>query len=67
VYSNRNKYIENGEFTLVETAPWSVGIYRLNKTNLNYHLSCGGSIIAPNVVISGKIVVHCIYEGMEIT
>ncbi|KAL4112689.1 hypothetical protein QTP88_016431 [Uroleucon formosanum] len=52
VYSNHHQYIENGELTLVGTAPWSVGIYRLNKTNLNYHLSCGGSIIAPNVVIS---------------
>ena len=41
----------------VETTPWYVGIYGLNKTDFYYNLICGGSIIAPNLVISGKILV----------
>jgi len=44
----------NGKKALFGTAPWNVGIYRLNKDNINYDLICGGSIIAPNLVISGK-------------
>jgi len=47
--------ITNGKEALVGTAPWNVGIYKLNKTNSNYNLICGGSIIAPNLVVSGKI------------
>jgi len=50
--------IENGEKALVGTAPWNVGIYRLNKKNANHEMICGGSVIAPNLVISGKIVVQ---------
>jgi len=44
----------NGKKALVGTAPWNVGIYQLNNDNTNYELICGGSIIAPNLVISGK-------------
>jgi len=44
----------NGKKALFGTAPWNVGIYRLNKDNINYDLICGGTIIAPNLVISGK-------------
>jgi len=47
--------IENGETAPVGTAPWNVGIYKLNKKNSNYDLICGGSIISPNLVVSGKI------------
>jgi len=48
--------INNGEEAPIGTAPWNVGIYKLNKKSSNkYDLICGGSIIAPNVVISGKI------------
>ncbi|CAI6344828.1 unnamed protein product [Macrosiphum euphorbiae] len=51
------KYIAN-----IGTAPWNVGIYRLNKENSNYELICGGSIISPNLVVS---VAHCFWqEGM---
>lgn len=40
---------------LTETAPWNVGIYRLKyKNDINYDLICGGSLIAPTLVISGK-------------
>jgi len=43
--------INNGEQALIGTAPWNIGIYRLNDKN--HKLICGGSIIAPNLVISG--------------
>ncbi|XP_022162710.1 uncharacterized protein LOC111028389 isoform X2 [Myzus persicae] len=44
---------------MVGTAPWNAGIYRLKKENSNYDLICGGSIIAPNLVIS---VAHCFWK-----
>jgi len=50
--------IEYGENASVGTAPWNVGIYQLNKKNSNYDFICGGSIIAPNLVISGKFIVR---------
>ena len=41
------------------TAPWNVGVYRFNETiSNNYELICGGSIISPNLVVSGKIFVR---------
>jgi len=36
-------------------APWNVGIY---KKESNYEFIGGGSIIAPNLVISGNIFVQ---------
>jgi len=47
--------INNGEKAIVETAPWNVGLYRFNIKNFDYNLKCGGSIISPNLVVSGKI------------
>jgi len=47
--------INNGEKANVGTAPWNAAIYRFNKKNSNYDLICGGSIISPNLVVSGKI------------
>jgi len=44
--------------TAVETLPWNVQVYRLNITNFIYFRLCDGSIIATNVVISGKIIVQ---------
>jgi len=60
VYVNNDESIDKGEKSLVGTLPWNVGIYELNKRNSNYDLICGGSIIAPNVIISGKLLVQCI-------
>jgi len=48
-------FIDNGKKTPVGTSPWNVGVYKLNKTNSNYDWMCGGSIISPNLVVSGKI------------
>lgn len=42
----------NGKTTSSETMPWNVAIYK-NDHN-NYNLICGGTLIAPNIVISGK-------------
>jgi len=58
--------IDNGDQALVGTAPWNVGIYQLNKIDSNYDMICGGSIISPNLVISGKTFVRCILKRMEI-
>ncbi|XP_016655958.1 modular serine protease isoform X2 [Acyrthosiphon pisum] len=53
VYSNRTQYIQNDKFEIVGTSPWYVLISRQSKEIMEYRLSCGGSIITPNVVISG--------------
>jgi len=46
----------NGKQKLFATPSWFVEIYKRNPKNINvYNLLCGGSIIASNVVISGKI------------
>jgi len=62
VYIINQILINNGEEALVGTAPWNVGVYKLNKTTFNYNLICGGSIVSPNLVVSGKIDVKCIQE-----
>jgi len=44
----------NSKKAIVGTAPWNVGIYQLNKHTAMYTLICGGSIISPNLIVSGK-------------
>ncbi|XP_026813715.1 venom peptide isomerase heavy chain-like [Rhopalosiphum maidis] len=51
-YINGQILMANAKKALVGTAPWNVGIYRLNKDTSNYDLICGGSIISPNLVVS---------------
>jgi len=53
VYVNNDKLIDNDEKSIDETLPWKAGIFKLKKDNSKYNLTCTGSIIAPNVVISG--------------
>jgi len=60
LYIQNQVLINNGKKALIGTAPWNVGVYRLNKDNSTYDLICGGSIIAPNLVVSGKDFVLCI-------
>ncbi|CAI6349241.1 unnamed protein product [Macrosiphum euphorbiae] len=58
----KNQVTLKKDIANIGTAPWNVGIYRLNKENSNYELICGGSIISPNLVVS---VAHCFWqEGM---
>jgi len=55
--------IDDDKKGLIRGVPWSVGIYyytRLLKNPLAGYQFCEGSIIAPNIVISGKILVQCI-------
>eukprot|EP00102_Acyrthosiphon_pisum_P006978 XP_003241091.2 PREDICTED: uncharacterized protein LOC100572031 isoform X6 [Acyrthosiphon pisum] len=59
VYIISQVLINNGKKALVGTASWNVGIYQLNKKKTNYDLICGGSIIAPNLVISAA---HCFWK-----
>lgn len=35
------------------SAPWNVGIYRKINYN-NYSMICAGTLISPNVVVTGK-------------
>jgi len=62
VYVANKVLIDNGKKAQVGTAPWNAGVYQLNKENFNYDLICGGSLIAPNLIVSGKNFVQCIYE-----
>ncbi|CAI6346657.1 unnamed protein product [Macrosiphum euphorbiae] len=59
VYIINQILINNGEEALVGTAPWNVGVYKLNKTTFNYNLICGGSIVSPNLVVSAA---HCFWQ-----
>ncbi|CAI6344248.1 unnamed protein product [Macrosiphum euphorbiae] len=59
VYIINQTLINIGEESLVLTAPWNVGVYKLNKTTFNYNLICGGSIISPNLVVSAA---HCFWQ-----
>ncbi|KAE9523066.1 hypothetical protein AGLY_016538 [Aphis glycines] len=63
VYSSHPLPTINAKKQLFGTAPWNVRIYRLNKNhNINYDLICGGSIIAPKLVITAA---HCFwYTGI---
>jgi len=56
VFFYNPELIDNGEKTLVERASWVVRIYNRGRNGV-FYLLCGGSIIAPNIVISGKIIV----------
>jgi hypothetical protein len=53
-YASHQLLFDNGATTQVGTAPWNVGIYRFINESSTYFLICGGSIIAPNIVVSGK-------------
>ncbi|XP_029345055.1 uncharacterized protein LOC100167148 isoform X2 [Acyrthosiphon pisum] len=59
VYVKNHALIDNGDKALVGTAPWNVGIYQLNKTDYNYDMICGGSIISQNLIISAA---HCFWK-----
>ncbi|KAF0762508.1 Uncharacterized protein FWK35_00006322 [Aphis craccivora] len=58
-YVKHQLLIDNGKTAHVGTAPWNVGIYRFNEDNSIYDLICGGSIIAPNLVVSAA---HCFWQ-----
>ncbi|KAE9530732.1 hypothetical protein AGLY_011194 [Aphis glycines] len=59
-YTISEPLIANGKEANYGTAPWNVGIYRLNKINSNYDLICGGSIITPILVVSAA---HCFKQN----
>lgn len=53
--TNQNIFEKGQNEATVETAPWNVEIYTLDDSKPYYRNLCGGSIIAPNIVISGAI------------
>lgn len=50
-------FIPGGEEQKYSSAPWNTGIYYQNKKN-EYELICSGTLISPNLVVSGKNKVH---------
>lgn len=46
--------IVNGKQVEYGTFPWHVGIYR-KQTNGNYEQICGGTLVKPDLVISGTL------------
>lgn len=44
--------IGNGAIAKYGTAPWNVGLYKLE--NVTYDIICGGSLISANLVVTGK-------------
>ena len=49
-----------GTYTAVGQFPWHVAIYSVPR---QYRLICGGTLIAPNVVLSGKLYIRHTEEG----
>lgn len=50
--STKNSYF-HGVKEKFSTAPWNAGVYKRSASN-KYDLICGGTLIAPNLIISGK-------------
>ncbi|XP_060870828.1 transmembrane protease serine 9-like isoform X2 [Metopolophium dirhodum] len=59
LYTNQ-VLIKNGQKALYRMAPWTVGVYRINKSNSSYDFICGGSIISSNLVVSAA---HCFWKS----
>ncbi|XP_025198052.1 modular serine protease-like isoform X2 [Melanaphis sacchari] len=56
-YTPHQALILGGNEAVYGSAPWNVGVYRKNKNTFN--LICGGSLIAPNLVVSAA---HCFWQ-----
>ncbi|XP_026815140.1 modular serine protease-like isoform X2 [Rhopalosiphum maidis] len=59
-YIGHQLLIDNGKKAQIGTAPWNVAVYRFNKENSKYDLICGGSLIAPNLIVSAA---HCFWQN----
>lgn len=46
----------NGKIARSELMPWNVAIYKNDKNK--YNMICGGTLIAPKLVISGNIIAN---------
>lgn len=51
----------NGKIARSELMPWNVAIYKNDKNK--YNMICGGTLIAPKLVISGNIISYTIPHG----
>jgi len=56
---------EESNQSIIALAPWTVAVYEKNADS-KFDFICPGSIIAPNIVISGKALAQCNNRGMEI-
>ena len=52
IADNAVTLISHGTKSKLGRHPWHVGLYKLNNVN-EFSFTCGGSIISPNLVISG--------------
>ncbi|XP_050054368.1 modular serine protease-like [Aphis gossypii] len=57
-YTPNQALILEGVEAVYGSAPWNVGVYRKNNKN-SFDLICGGSLIAPNLVVSAA---HCFWQ-----
>lgn len=46
--------ILNGTPTSSTSVPWNVAVYSRKNNYNDYELICGGTLIAPNLVVSGN-------------
>jgi len=65
VHTDGKILINNGKTSYFGTVPWNVGIYKFNEESSVYDLICGGSIISPNLVVSGIICSMCLRPKKE--
>lgn len=52
-------FVVGGRLVNITEVPWHVGIYKLNRNNNGYDISCGGTIVNALVVISAM---HCFWN-----
>jgi len=59
-YTPNQVLILDGTEAKYGSAPWNVGVYRKSTRNI-FNMICGGSLIATNLVVSGKITLCSVY------
>jgi len=63
-YSPIQPLILEGVIAEYGSAPWNVGVYRKKDKN-SFDFICGGSLIAPNLVVSGKLHGNVYYKYIK--
>lgn len=58
--------VANSTNSRLGTAPWNVGVYKYNNDEGVYEMICGGSLIGPNLVVSGENSERCAFSKIFI-
>lgn len=62
IFTPTQALISNGATAQYGTAPWNIGVYRMNYNDkIQYDMICGGTLISANLAISGKNLIHILY------